>query len=163
MAWTTGNPVSVGDPTLKSHYDNLWDNADELANIMEAMSTGIVGTTPSSSFKVAQIREQSSNVYHVKLKIVDIGAWDMSGTVTVNIAHGLTLATVRSAQVLIRNDLGSALYQIDHTLASTYVGGKFLVLSSEVELTRYTNQCFHSAAFDGTTFNRGWITLWYAT
>ena len=28
MAWTASNPVSVGDPTKKSHYDTLWDNSD---------------------------------------------------------------------------------------------------------------------------------------
>ena len=27
MAWTAMNPVSIGDPTKKDHYDNLWDNA----------------------------------------------------------------------------------------------------------------------------------------
>ena len=27
MAWTGTNPVSIGDATKKSHYDNLWDNA----------------------------------------------------------------------------------------------------------------------------------------
>lgn len=26
MAWTTTNPVSIGDPTKKAHYDALWDN-----------------------------------------------------------------------------------------------------------------------------------------
>ncbi|MCK5608735.1 hypothetical protein KAR91_43055 [Candidatus Pacearchaeota archaeon] len=30
MAWTAANPVSIGDATKKSHYDNLWDNADFL-------------------------------------------------------------------------------------------------------------------------------------
>lgn len=26
MAWTSSNPVSIGDPTKKSHYDLLFDN-----------------------------------------------------------------------------------------------------------------------------------------
>lgn len=30
MSWTATNPVSIGSPTRKSHYDKLWDNLDYL-------------------------------------------------------------------------------------------------------------------------------------
>jgi len=30
MAWTSTNPVSIGDPTKKDHFDKLWDNAQYL-------------------------------------------------------------------------------------------------------------------------------------
>lgn len=30
MAWTSSNPVSIGDPTKKSHYDNVFDNTTYL-------------------------------------------------------------------------------------------------------------------------------------
>lgn len=30
MAWTAANPVSVGDPTKKDHFDAAWDNASYL-------------------------------------------------------------------------------------------------------------------------------------
>jgi len=52
MAWTDSNPVSIGDATKKSHYDTLWDNADELKDIIETIANGTVGVTASGDFEV---------------------------------------------------------------------------------------------------------------
>jgi hypothetical protein len=40
MAWTTGNPVSVGNPTKKKDYDKLWDNVQHIKT--NVMSSGTV-------------------------------------------------------------------------------------------------------------------------
>ena len=39
MSWTVTNPVAVGAPTKKSHYDALWDNCDEFKDEHETTGT----------------------------------------------------------------------------------------------------------------------------
>jgi len=45
MAWTSTNPVAIGDPTKKSHYDTLWDNAlvGRNATTGEVITAGTTG------------------------------------------------------------------------------------------------------------------------
>ena len=49
MAWTGSNPVSVGDPTKKAHYDSLWDNADYLKGVIEAEHSAAGAHTDAST------------------------------------------------------------------------------------------------------------------
>lgn len=38
MAWTAINPVAIGAPTKKSHYDKLWDNVDFIYAFLNSCS-----------------------------------------------------------------------------------------------------------------------------
>jgi len=45
MAWTASNPVSIGEATKKSHYDNLWDNADYAKDLIHGDNAEGSGAT----------------------------------------------------------------------------------------------------------------------
>jgi len=44
MAWTNSNPVSIGDPTKKGHFDNVFDNTQYNRDSVGDFSQVIVGT-----------------------------------------------------------------------------------------------------------------------
>lgn len=49
MTYDTSNPVSIGFGTKKSHYDELWDNADWLRQVMVKILTPWNATTLDSN------------------------------------------------------------------------------------------------------------------
>ncbi len=98
------------------------------------------------------------------LKIVNIGDWDMDGTITVTVAHGLTLSTIRRVEVLIRDDADGAYYDPSYSPADGSAGGGYgitYVDSTNVRLSRVTGGPFDATSFNATSFNRGWILIWY--
>lgn len=97
-----------------------------------------------------------------KVKIVDIGDWNMDTTGSVNIAHGLTTANIRCISVLIRNDTGTYALPIDWTDSTTdNLSGYWELNGSNVVLTRFTSGTFDDVTYNSTSFNRGWITIHY--
>ena len=94
-----------------------------------------------------------------KIKIIDIGDWDMNGTTNVNIAHGLTLANIRDVSVMIRDDFDLNYYPLDYQGGT--VGGYWLTGGTNVSLTRVISGHFDNGTYDSTTYNRGWITITY--
>ena len=94
----------------------------------------------------------------IKIKIIDIGDWDMDATVSVTIAHGLTFANIRPpVSVLIRNDINTTRYEF---VANTLAGYIYLG-ATNVILVRTAGSIFDSVDYDSTSFNRGWISLTY--
>jgi len=95
-----------------------------------------------------------------KVKVIDIGDWNMDTTASVSIAHGLTLGNIRGIQATIRTDAGS---QHINLASISSDGNTPLVLadSTNVILQRLANSLFDSIVYDSTGYNRGWITVWY--
>lgn len=98
-------------------------------------------------------------------KILNIGAWNMDATSSVNVTHGLTLSKIRSASVMVTNDDGTAHYPI-----STYSGitdpapdGEFYIGSSYVTISRRSSGGFDNAEFDYPSGNRGWVIIDYVS
>lgn len=94
------------------------------------------------------------------VKVLDIGDWNMDSTATINVAHGLTLAKIRAVYVTIRDDADTSYFTLEYN-NGTEVYGHYLLSSSNVGLTREASSPFDSANFDATSFNRGWIIIWY--
>lgn len=93
----------------------------------------------------------------LNVKVVDIGDWNMDTTASVNVAHGVTWSKIRSITVSIWND-DSVLYTFfdgSTTSPSVYAN------SVNVILTRITSGFFDSVNFNATSFNRGYVTIWY--
>jgi len=86
--------------------------------------------------------------------MLDIGDWDMDTDASVNVAHGITSTTIRGFQVLIRNDDGSENHPLNDAGTAYFDGTNFV-------LTRTGSGTFDDAAFDATSYNRGWIIIWY--
>lgn len=106
-------------------------------------------------------------------KVIDIGDWDMhitgpgNGLSSINVAHGLDLAKIRSVDCVIRNDTDNVYSKIDKSVSPDASlekshGTIQSITSTVVELTILIGGDFDSTAFDTATgFNRGWVTIWH--
>jgi len=96
----------------------------------------------------------------LRVKVVDIGDWDMDATATVNVNHGLTSTDIRSVGILIRSDVGTVYPITFHTLGN-FVGGGYSLGSSQISISRLAGGQFDAIGFDSTSYNRGWVTIHY--
>lgn len=100
----------------------------------------------------------------LRIKIVEIGDWNMDSTTTVQITHGIADWTkIRSVRAGIRTDADTSVKDINRVDPSTgaVAGSVEGWDSANVVLQRTTGGHFDSNAYDSTTFNRGWITIEY--
>jgi hypothetical protein len=105
-----------------------------------------------------------SGTTNLKCKVIEIGDWNMDSTTSVTVAHGLTLANIRSVSAIIRDDadamysdLSSALDFSSSQGASQHVRAD----STNIRLERDSGGYFDSSLYDKTSYNRGWIVIWY--
>ena len=94
------------------------------------------------------------------MKVIEIGDWDMDATTNLNVAHGLTLAKIRFVTIMIVDDLSSGQYDLAYGNAGS-ASGSFTLDATNVALNRVIGGFFDTAGFNATTFNRGWVTIWY--
>lgn len=104
----------------------------------------------------------------IKATIVEIGDWDMDAAGVVNIPHGLSLLTyrkIRSINVLIRDDGDSFRRDIFHCQAFNdgTVDGAYIasITNTIVQIVRIEGGTFDGVTYDATSYNRGWLTIWY--
>ncbi len=95
----------------------------------------------------------------LKTKVIAIGDWNMDTTASLNVAHGLTLAKIRSFDVKVYVDGGAGIYNLNVHLDA--VQGYYWCDSTYVRLFRTALGCFDNVSFQNTGFNRGWITIVY--
>jgi len=163
--------VSVGDPTEKADYDRLMDNTIYLKD-------GATEFTGEKTFQSGTVFVQSpdwrdageeidhigvsatASVLALRKKVMEIGDWDMSGTQSVVIAHGLTDFYIREISVVIRSDANTTytnLLSHGQTFTGSVEWG-----TGDITLARVAGGYYHSSAYDNPTgFNRGWMTIWY--
>ena len=92
----------------------------------------------------------------LKTKVLSIGDWNMDTGATKTVPHGLTLADIRGISAIIRHDDGGQVYELEYAGAGGASANDTLVT-----LVRVTASTFDTAAFDSTSYNRGWITIQY--
>jgi hypothetical protein len=102
----------------------------------------------------------------LQCKVIEIGDWNMDSTTDVNVAHGLSGGTyqkIRSISVIIRDDNDVGYYPLMSVASEANVvgGGATSFGATNIVLTRDTGGVFDAVGFDSTSFNRGWITIWY--
>ena len=100
------------------------------------------------------------------MKTIEIGDWNMDTTPSVSIPHGLGILrrNVRMISVMIRRDANDVWYLFNGTLsvlAAENISQFIAIDSIQVVIARDTDGFFDSANFIATSFNRGWITLFY--
>jgi len=96
-----------------------------------------------------------------KIKVIEIGAWDMSSASTLTVAHGLSTAfsKVRRITVMIQNDTSSQLSEINITDSGFALQGSCNGITIlYVYLNRLTGGVYDSSDYSTAT-NRGWITF----
>lgn len=101
----------------------------------------------------------------LKKKIIEIGDWNMDASSDKNLPHefGSNLSRIKSVDVLIQadEDVGGELYQIDARSGGGSVSGSVVIDRFDVTLIRATGGLFDYPWFDSTSYNRGWIVIWY--
>lgn len=98
-----------------------------------------------------------------KVKVLTIGDWDMNVNASVDVAHGLTTETIVGAVAKIRDDSpGNNRYFIGGVNGGNdaYVSQE-VVGTSSIRLVRETGGSFDTADFDQSSWNRGWIVVFY--
>lgn len=100
---------------------------------------------------------------NLNVKVLNIGDWNMDSTPSVNVAHGLTLSKIRRVNVFIRNDADTTYYELSGWIgaAAAVVGCPIYAGSTNVTIYREGGIAFDSTNFDSTSYNRGWIVIWY--
>lgn len=163
--------TSGGDPVLQwavsgttFFYAGI-DNSDsdnwKLSTSSDLSSESI--RVDSSDGSVA-IKDANGSL--LKTKIIEIGNWNMDSTVYVDVAHGLTLANIRTVTVTVRNDDGTAIYNSSYyNLLASGDNSAFgpITDATNVRCQRITGHSTFdgSADFDASPYNRGWVTICY--
>ena len=93
-------------------------------------------------------------------KEIEIGDWNMDTTETITVAHGIaSWKNIREAAAVIRNDADDSylgLEKVHHGDAGAVEWD-----STNINLHRTTSGHFDSSDYDSTSYNRGFITIWY--
>jgi hypothetical protein len=136
--------------------------------------TGTLAVTGAATFTagVSPVTDQGGGSA-LLMKVVEIGDWNMDATAEKTVLLGVASARVRSVSVLIRNDVDTLLWPLEHPFSKTltYDGevklpSGYLSISTGYEseaitLVRVSGGSFDSSSFDATSYNRGYVTIWY--
>jgi len=106
--------------------------------------------------------------YGLRRKTIEIGDWNMDSTASATVAHGLSATAwknIRSVEIMIRNDAGGTdTYYNDSTDTSANADAGVEVTSidaTNITLNRAGSGTFDATTFNDTSYNRGWVTVWY--
>jgi len=91
-------------------------------------------------------------------KILEIGAWNMDSTSSVNVAHGLTLSKIVGLRAVIINDIANHHYNLNWGSPSA---GSLEADATDISLFRTSSGAFDNNAFDDGVMNRGYIIVDY--
>lgn len=97
----------------------------------------------------------------IKTKIIEISSWNMDATGQIDVTHGLTLANIRGISVIIRNDADTQYLDFPTYSVAGTTDEYAYADATNITLLRSASGYFDSAAFDATSYNRGWITITY--
>lgn len=144
----SGNPILSGNPSFTGN---------------PAFSGNITGNPTLTGDPVfsGDPTWTTSNSIQFKVKELTIGDWNMDATSFVAVAHGLTSANIRIVTAIIRDDADSSKYTLYGSSVTGSLGGYIEVNATYVNLFRTTGGIFDSTTYDSTSYNRGWIWVFY--
>jgi hypothetical protein len=162
-------------------YDELGNGIVEFNSAQKGVQMnisyyGLGSILQKTSFRLVQeayytkrILELENNKY-LSCKVIDIGDWnmDLNGTKTLSYAdHGFTLeelTNIRSFEITIRNDandvrlIGNRDSDVYLSLINVASGDP---AEGDITLSRKAGGLFDSVNYDSTSYNRGWVMIWY--
>ncbi len=95
----------------------------------------------------------------LKVKIVNIGVWDMDTNGSVSVAHGLDATKIRRVTAVIIND-DATLYSQFSSYTGTTVN-QTAWDSTNIILTRFSPTGYDATTYNDGTMNRGYIVIEY--
>lgn len=97
----------------------------------------------------------------IKIKIINIGDWNMDTTANVSIAHGIAdYKKIRGINIVIRAD-DDISYNNFPSWGGGAADGAGNSFTTNFVLYRATGGAYDGNAYDSTSFNRGWICIHY--
>jgi len=161
----TESAISAAITSITGKQDILTGGVTSItsANLTPARAlvsdgSGKVAVSTRTSTDLANMVSGDSIV--LRKKVLQIGDWDMDATGIISVAHGLTLANIRSISALIRNDANTAYFPIEYATLGVS-GGAVSAQTSDIFLLRTSSGTFDTTDFNATSYNRGWITITY--
>ena len=85
----------------------------------------------------------------------------MQATGFVRIAHGLTLAKIRTVHATIISDSGNSWYSLQHSDTYTDLEGKLNWDATDIVLFVRVGGYFNGLLFNDAVMNRGYVTIGY--
>lgn len=154
---------ATGNLALKSGTNLTFNsNTGEFGATILA-STVATGTAPAviaSTTEVANLNAEQHG--GLKIKVIDIGDWNMDADATVAVAHGLTLANIRGASAMIRRDDNAGYFDFAATTNTIASAQRAITLDgTNITLSRQGGGFFDGVDYNLTSYNRGWITVHY--
>ncbi len=140
--------------------DSLAKLAEKFSQKYPGEASGIA-TLDGSGDVVEPVLKVEAGGVDLRCKVIDIGDWDMDAASNVDVAHGLTAANIRSVSVVIRDDAESLRYVIDDGEGSALNISGVQFNNTNVSIYRTTGGGFDDVDFNSTSYNRGWIIIWY--
>ena len=161
-----GTNFQLMSPSGESVYEDATQTLTNktISTTGQLTSTLAIGTAPfavTSTTVNANLNAEQHN--GLKVKIINIGDWNMDAVNEVSLSHGVTAANIRNiaVQIICDDGVGYNTFPLNHDPNGTGVEGFFSFSAGYVVLTRIGGGLFDSTAFDSTSFNRGYITIWY--
>tara|TARA_Y100001973_G_C5208772_1_gene343696 strand:- start:11696 stop:12193 length:498 start_codon:yes stop_codon:yes gene_type:complete len=163
-------------PIKKIKTSDGYNNSDGVVSVNKFGSTQRVDVNVLSTVSELNYATWSSgdynsrfNDYGLRRTTVEIGDWNMDSTGFVKVNHGLdysdTWKGTRSTAFTIRNDADTVYFGDNHSKSGTHMTNIDVavsgITSKKVVLIRKASGSFDSADFDSTSYNRGWVTVWY--
>lgn len=98
----------------------------------------------------------------LRTKIINIGDWNMDTTNFVDVLHKLTMSKIRDIKIIIRDDYDDLYLPINwYDNFNSIIVGTYNIQATVINITRIDSAVFDSEDYNATSFNRGWITIWY--
>lgn len=164
-------------PTVKPDGNAL--DADDAGRLYcQSNTTGLRVRTSNSTWVPVALASNDGRTYFEK--IIDIGDWNMAATISVAVAHGLTLSKILEIKALLRTDtdnthvpfslVADTVASINHTaglscdatnvnLRQALTGSWATICSNILGLAGGSGGA--GTDWDSTSYNRGWIIIKY--
>jgi hypothetical protein len=173
----SSSTVTIGASTKKSNYDTLLANDIAIKNEAidfygtKTFQSGTVfqikpkldgiktlSSTGSVSLEVAHsISTGTLSVIDLKPIVLNLGDWNMNTVNNIFIQNGgIDHTKVISITCVIRRDTDDRRYDF-----ASDGSGLIYMDASNIGLSRSIGGIFDASAFQNTSFNRGFVTIWY--
>jgi hypothetical protein len=145
-----------------SAWEDKWRFADVVTFAADLVVPGIDSSNTGGISMEVDYRDTAGTEGQLTLyqKIIEIGDWNLTTTSAVLITHNLTLSKIVAVTAMIRSDDGSAHYPAN---GRADAGATLSIQTNYVSSTqiRLERGGLTGTSFDATSYNRGWITIWY--
>jgi len=163
-------------PIEKIKTSDGYNNNDGIVSVnrlgdTQRVDVNVTSTITELDFAVRASGEYQSRFddYGLRRKTSEIGDWNMDSTGFIKVNHGLeysdTWKGTRSTALTVRNDADTVYFGDNHSKSATHMTNVDIavsgITSKKVVLIRKGGGSFDSSDFDSTSYNRGWITVWY--